>query len=205
MIRSRKEFSSLMTAARHKVLAHLKKNRVVSAREIARALKMSTPNVRHHLGILVSDGRVESIETRLREGKGRPEKLYSLSQAALGDNLPVLIDALLAESAPVLKMEAIALRILDPAEFADLSVPRRLAILVEKLTKMNYQARWEAGLDGPRVIFGRCPYFQVIEKHPELCEMDTSVLKNAFSRPVQRIDRGEKMTRGSCPYFFKIG
>ncbi len=50
-----------MITARQKVLAHLKKTRAASAREIARALNMSAPNVRHHLSVLCSDGRVEFI------------------------------------------------------------------------------------------------------------------------------------------------
>ena len=79
-----------MLTARQKVLAHLKKTRAASAREIARALKMSAPNVRHHLGILTSDGRLEVTSVHQRGGRGRPEKMYSLSQSALGDNLSVL-------------------------------------------------------------------------------------------------------------------
>jgi len=35
-------------------------------------------------------------------GRGRPEKVYSLSQAALGDNLSVLADALLTEAGSTL-------------------------------------------------------------------------------------------------------
>src|SRR3972149_6337307 len=84
-----------MITARQKVLAHLKKTRAASAREIARALKMSTPSVRHHLGILVSDGRLEITSVHQRGGRGRPEKMFSLSQSVLGDNLSVLADALL--------------------------------------------------------------------------------------------------------------
>ena len=33
-----------------------------------------------------------------RDGKGRPEKVYSLPRAALGDNLAALSDVLLAEA-----------------------------------------------------------------------------------------------------------
>ncbi len=61
--------------SRQKVLNHLKKTRSVSAREIARALKMSAPNVRHHLSILRADGRIEMTESRPQDGRGRPEKI----------------------------------------------------------------------------------------------------------------------------------
>lgn len=194
-----------MITARHKVLAHLKKTRASSAREIARALKMSAPNVRHHLSVLCSDGRVEQVAVNNREGRGRPEKLYSLSQAALGDNLSALANALLTEAGKKLNVDAVASRILDSSQFANLPVTRRLVLLVEKLNEMNYQARWEAGADGPRIIFGRCPYAKVIEGHPELCKMDALILEKALGRPVLQIAKGEAVGRGLCPFIFRVG
>ena len=62
--------------ARQKVLTYLTKNRVASAREISRSLKMSAATVRHHLRVMVADGRLEVESVRGREGRGRPEKVY---------------------------------------------------------------------------------------------------------------------------------
>lgn len=194
-----------MLTARQKVLAHLKKTRSASAREIARALKMSAPNVRHHLSVLKSDGRVEFVSVNNREGRGRPEKLYSLSQAALGDNLSALANALLTVAGPRLNVEAVASRMLDSAQFANLPIPKRLALLVEKLNEMHYQAHWEAGADGPRVIFGRCPYSQVIEQHPELCKMDAALLGISLGRPAIQLQKNETGARGLCPFIFQVG
>jgi predicted ArsR family transcriptional regulator len=169
---------------RQRILNHLKKAHRASAREIARALNLSAPNVRHHLGVLASDWRVEAGAVVKQGERGRPEKFYSLSQAALGDNLAGLVEALLSVegSTPALpknhrddvsgveglKVESLASHILDASQFTNLPIPKRLALLVEKLNERHYQARWEAGADGPRVIFGRCPYAAVIEGHPEL-------------------------------------
>jgi len=186
-----------MITARQKVLAHLKRNRAVSAREIARALKMSPPNIRHHLSVLCSDGRVEFTSVKPRGGRGRPEKLYSLSQAALGDNLSALIDALLTEAGSSVQMEAVAGRILDSSQFANLPITKRLALLVEKINEMHYQAHWEAGAQGPRVIFGRCPYAKVIEGHPELCKMDAAMLGGALGNTVEQVAKIEK-SHGVC-------
>jgi predicted ArsR family transcriptional regulator len=194
-----------MITARQKVLAHLKKTRAASAREIARALKMSAPNVRYHLTVLCSDGRVESTAVNNREGRGRPEKMFSLSQAALGDNLSALADALLTEAGKKLNMDAVANHILDSSQFVNLPVTKRLALLVEKLNEMHYQARWEAGAEGPRVIFGRCPYAKVIESHPLLCKMDAALLGKALGRPVMQTVKSETSGHGLCPFLFRVG
>jgi predicted ArsR family transcriptional regulator len=196
-----------MTIARQKVLAHLKKTRAASAREIARALNMSAPNVRHHLSVLCSDGRVDALRTAVnnREGRGRPEKMYSLSQAALGDNLSALANALLTEAGSGLNIEALASHILNSSQFANLPVAKRLVVLVEKMDEMHYQARWEAGAEGPRVIFGRCPYAKVIDGHPELCKMDVALLEKALGRPVSQSPKNETVGRGLCPFIFRVG
>ncbi len=191
-----------MTTARQKVLAHLKKSRSASAREIARALKMSAPNVRHHLSILCADGRIEFTEARPREGRGRPEKMYSLSQAALGDNLANLADAILSVEGYRFQVGDVANKILPPAPFANLPITKRLALLIEKLNAMHYQARWEAGAEGPRVILGRCPYAKIIEGHPELCQMDAEILKSATKNSVEQIAKMEK-PHGGCIFLIR--
>ena len=184
---------------RQRILNHLKKTRAASAREIARALDLSAPNVRHHLGVLTSDGRVEVASVTREGSRGRPEKLYSLSQAALGDNLAGLAEALLLVEGSRLQVESLADHILDAEQFNNLSIPKRLALLIDKLNEKHYQSRWEAGADGPRVIFGRCPYAAVIEGHPELCRMDASVLGNAIGREVSQLGRIEK-GQGVCVF-----
>lgn len=193
-----------MITSRQKVLNHLKRNRSVSAREVARALNMSAPTVRHHLGVLVADGLVEVMEIRPRRGRGRPEKLYSLSQTAMGDNLSVLVNALLGVTGSKMNLEAVAVRILEPGQFSNLPSAKRLSLLVEKLNGMHYQARWEAGAEGPRVIFGRCPYARVIDGHPELCKMDAVLLKLALGQSVVRVSRNEAVAHGACPFIFFV-
>lgn len=194
-----------MTTSRQRILTHLKKTRSASTREIARALKLSAPNVRHHLSMLCSDGRVEMTAVHNREGRGRPEKVYSLSEAALGDNLSALAQAILTVSGSTLSMEAVASLILDESQFAGLSMNRRLALIVEKLNEMHYQARWEAGPSGPRVLFGRCPYARVIEGHPEICTMDAALLQKTLARTVSALKKNETAVKGLCPFIFQIG
>lgn len=199
------DLQKIMSISRQKILTHLKKTKAASPREIARALKLSAPNVRHHLSVLCSDGRVEMTAVHNREGRGRPEKVYSLSEAALGDNVSALTQALLTEAGSKVSPEALARFILDERPFAGQSMSRRLALLVEKLNEMHYQAKWEAGAGGPRVLFGRCPYARVIDGHPEICTMDAALLKIALARDVSPMKKTENPTKGMCPFIFQIG
>lgn len=193
-----------MVTARQKVLVYLTKSRTASAREVARATKMSAATVRHHLRVLVSDGRLEMESVRGREGRGRPEKVYSIPRAALGDNLSALSEALLTEAGSSVRVEALAKRLAGESDFASQPIAKRLNLVVDKLNQMNYHARWEAGAEGPRIIFGHCPYAAIIKKHPELCEMDASMLSQFMFRPVASEIKSETQRSGVCPYVFLI-
>ena len=165
-----------MTTARHKVLAYLHKSRTATAREISRGLKLSAATVRHHLRVLVSDGRVENPATRGSEGRGRPEKVFSIPRAALGDNLSALSEALWTEAGKSVRIEALARRLAGESNFKSQPMTKRLNLIVERLNQMKYHARWEAGAGGPRIIFGHCPYAAILAKRPELCRMDAALL-----------------------------
>ena len=189
--------------ARQRVLNYLTKNRTASAREVSRALKMSVATVRHHLRVLVADRRLEVESVQGREGRGRPEKVYILPQAALGDNLSALSEALLTEAGAGLKMEALVKHLAGESDLGNQPVAKRLNLLIEKLNQMHYHAHWEAGAEGPRVLFGHCPYAAVVGGHPELCEMDTNLLSLLASRLVLRESKPETQ-RSGCPFVFLV-
>jgi predicted ArsR family transcriptional regulator len=68
---------------------------------------------------------------------------------------------------------------------------------------MNYHARWEAGPQGPRLIFGHCPYAEIIEKHPELCRMDEALIRQLMGdSALQMFKIG---TDGSVTCVFALG
>lgn len=192
-----------MVTARQKVLAYLNKNRTASAREISRALKMSAATVRHHLRVLTSDGRLEMSFVRGREGRGRPEKVFALPRSALGDNLSALGDAVLAEAGTTVRMEALAKRLAGQSRFADQPVAKRLNLTIHELNGMNYHARWEAGPQGPRLIFGHCPYAKIIEKHPELCRMDEALIQQLMGDAAMQMFKIGK--DGSAMCIFALG
>ena len=189
-----------MTTARQKILTYLDKSRIASAREISRALQMSAATVRHHLRVLVSDGRLEMVSVRGRAGRGRPEKIYSLPAAALGNNLSALSEALLTEAGPSVPVEALARHLVGESNFAGQPLAKRLNLTVEKLNQMNYHARWEAGSAGPRLIFGHCPYAAIIGKHPELCRMDEAMLSQWMGQPVTQVFKAGNEGSSICVF-----
>jgi predicted ArsR family transcriptional regulator len=186
-----------MITARQKILTYFAKTRRASAREISRALKMSAATVRHHLRVLVSDGRLEMTAVQRGEGRGRPEKVYSLPRAALGDNLSALGEAIWAEAGDSVSVAALAKRLAGEADFRGQVLGKRLNLVVEKLNQMNYHSRWEAGGGGPRIIFGHCPYAAILAKRPELCQMDRVLLKEMFGEEFEQIAKIEKF-QGLC-------
>ena len=189
-----------MKTARHRVLLYVNKARTASAREISRALKMSAANVRHHLRVLVSDGRLEVSNVRIGEKRGRPEKLYSLPRAVLGDNLAVLSNALLREAGSQIRVEGLVKHLIGESDFAGQPIAKRLNLIIEKLNQMNYHARWEAGSSGPRIIFGHCPYSAIIDKHPELCKMDATMLEELMGQSAEQLTKMGRDGSISCVF-----
>jgi len=165
---------------------------------------MSAATVRHHLRVLASDGRLEMESARGSEGRGRPEKVYSIPRAALGDNLSALAEALLTEAGLSVRVEALAKRLAGESDFKSQPIAKRLTLVVEKLNQMNYHAKWEAGAAGPRIVFDHCPYATIVKSHPELCRMDTEMLSNLLGRVVDSELKPETQRSGVCPFVFLV-
>ena len=87
----------------------------------------------------------------------------------------------------------------ENTEVAGQPLMRKLASAVERLNEMHYQARWEAGADGPRIVLGYCPYAEVIEKHPSLCRMDAALLTKILRGEVRQTAKLESGA-GNLPY-----
>jgi predicted ArsR family transcriptional regulator len=191
-----------VTTARQKVLSYVYKLRSASAQEISRGLKMSAATVRHHLRVLVSDGRLGETSVRGGDGRGRPEKIYSIPHSALGDNLSALSEALWAEAENPVRVESLAVSLAGAADYKGLPVTKRLNLVIEKLNQMKYHARWEAGAGGPRILFGHCPYAAILAKRPELCKMDAALLHELFGGEFEQIARIEKY-QGLCIFVTK--
>jgi predicted ArsR family transcriptional regulator len=198
--------------SRQRILDYLQTHPGATPGELARALRQTPANARHHLRGLERDGMVAST-VRPKWGRGRPEKGFTLSERAQGDNFAALSGALLGAylgSVPEPMRESALRGLADrlgpfpPAE-PGTSLPRRLAAVVEALSGLHYQARWEARASGPQVILGHCPFRAIIARHPELCRMDAHLLETGLGVSVQQLEKLQPNERGLPVCVFALG
>ena len=188
---------------RLRILDYLRKQQTASVRELSRALEMTGANIRHHLAILESNDLIEFVSQR-RVGRGRPENIYGLSRRVLGDGLDKLAGAMLNiwlrnATADVLEagLRSVALQLAGGnLPNPDILLTHRLTRLVDRLNELHYQARWEAGVDGPNVTFAHCPYAAIIASNPELCLMDAFLLEQWTGLPVEQMAMLQRSVKG---------
>ena len=197
-----------MITARHRVFNYLKKQRSASAAQIGRGLNMSAATVRHHLSILLGDGRITLIGEPRRPGRGRPAKIFGLSEKSLGDNFPLLSDVILGELleglSPVKQekvINAIAKKFARQFghDYLNIPIAKRLVFIVEKLNELLLSSTLGGRAQGPHIFFAHCPYAAIIDKHPELCKMDETLLGELVSAQARQLAKIGQQPVGS-PY-----
>jgi predicted ArsR family transcriptional regulator len=199
-----------MKPTRALILDYLGTHRVAIASEISRALKVTPADIRHHLNLLKQEGLIESNGLRQPAGRGRPARLYRLSQVKLGENLGLLASALLEEfehksqtdqeSQP---LRRIARRMAGETRVRA-SLTQRLFQATSRLNQLNYQARWEAHTEAPQVIFAHCPYAAILENHPELCSLDSLLLEELLDTSVIQLAKLAQDARGATFCKFRV-
>jgi predicted ArsR family transcriptional regulator len=174
-----------MKTTRQRILEYLHLRRTATIEDFSRVLHFTQANIRHHIKQLVEEGLVVEVGKRPADGRGRPFSLFSLSEHITSHNLDNLASAALetifsdsqdpeGDDLHIQKLAAI----LAKKELVTGGSPsKRLLHAVQRLNEMNYQARWEAHDEGPRVIFNHCPYASILNDHPELCRMDVHLLQ----------------------------
>jgi predicted ArsR family transcriptional regulator len=192
-----------MQHTRQHIIDYLQENRTTTSKELSHVLLLTAANVRHHLRVLEDTGMVEVVDHEPGRGRGRPSKIYSLTEKSLRHNLAGLVRAILkALSTTNLDLETTfattAEHLIGEYQAAN-SIHTRLNQAVEKLNQMNYQSSWEASPSGPRVILRNCPYALIISDHPELCQLDAALLKRLLNQPVEQTAKLQRGSDGS-PY-----
>ncbi len=178
-----------------RILAYLLKHRTASVADLSRALGQTRPNIQYHIANLLRAGKIAlaAVEESTRR-KGRPEKFYALAADQKPENLAVLASALLqllsqnrSPSVPDLPEELAQKMIPNPS--APLRLTLRIQNCVQHFNQHGHDARWEAHQSGPRLIFRACPYWRILQKHPELCQMDQHIIHRLTGTSAQQHSR----------------
>lgn len=174
-----------------------------------RGKDITAVTVRHHIACLQRDNLVATPELRHRASPGRPQHVYSLTDTAVAQfpsNYQQLAAGLLkqiqehlpADGVNVI-LEGVAQQIAADAQIPDVPFEERLHMAVDYLNSRGYQASWDTD-DGGYVLYtGNCPYHQIAQDSPALCEMDIRLIASLLGtipRRLTHIMAGD----GSCAY-----
>jgi predicted ArsR family transcriptional regulator len=179
-----------MKSTHELILDYLQSNMVASAAELSQALHLTRADIRYHLNLMQAQSILEKVGLHGPAQKGRPSQLFRLAPKSQQNNFADLADALLSaftNSNDELLDELVR-------HFAS-AVPNakqrttQLNRLVAYLNEHGYQSRWEAYINGPRILFRNCPYAAILTKHPELCKMDTAVISSYLKTSFQQTAR----------------
>jgi predicted ArsR family transcriptional regulator len=187
-----------MQPTRQKIVELLKERGQATVAELAGAVGLTEMAVRHHLNVLYGEKLVVTFSVRRSSQPGRPQQLYTLTEAAnqlfpedyyhLADYLFDEVKAMLGRDGLDTLLHRIATKI--AAEASSIrpgqSTEERLGQLAQLLSDKGFTARWEAEGDNYVVRLLTCPYRQVAHEHPEICWLDRHVIREMLNvDPVQ--------------------
>ena len=193
-------------------MEYLEINRIGTSIGLSRAFRMTSANLRHHLRVLVMEGKVELVGQQPPAGRGRPTLIYMIAQHSgehsLGELASIPFEQALGKRASkqrTRRLKQMAARLQGNAGKLGGTITQRLVATVERLNTLRYRAHWEAHTAGPRVIFGQCPYASIIDQHPQLCHMDAYLLEGMLDEAVIQTAKIDRKPNGISACVFAIG
>jgi predicted ArsR family transcriptional regulator len=180
-----------MITRREKILNYIIEQQSATVEELSKVFRVTPANIRHHLSILSTEGSVQIIGQKQAQKRGRPTQIYAATSESNQNNLNQLAEALFdillfdstSEDRNVL-FKKIAAQMVEKYKPDTFNPTRRVYISVRTLNRMHYQAHWEAHISNPRIMFSHCPYRDIVENHPELCQLDTFMLQELLGTAV---------------------
>ena len=195
-----------MQTTRRQILSYLEEHPRSSAAEICRFLDLTKSNIRYHLDILVEDGLVQVTGKRSSGGVGRPILLYNLSPPSLGNNIYSLLKSLLEwidrSDNPGQVLQELAVLISKGEGNLPINRIKRFNQGIDFLNERHYRANWEARPDGPQVSLRHCPYQDLAQENPLICQLDGALLTQLFGREMTLTRKREFGTDPFSPCLF---
>jgi len=188
-----------MQATRHQILKILKEKNQATIEELSEALDLTPVTVRHHLDILRGEGLIEVPVVKHRLVPGRPQYVYTLTEAANDcfpknyDGFASLMIAEIRERFDSTELDRILRGIASrmaasaPQSAEGETFEQRLSRVVSFLDDKGYIARWEKSDDGYYLHVGNCPYRDISLDHTEVCVMDMTLISKLLDAAPERV------------------
>jgi len=176
-------------STKEEILATLSQHDSMSILELSISLNLTKADIRYQIQKLLTSGSINIVppEAGMR---GRPAIRYKIANTHYSHNLLTLINALLSiipinddNISKIAKYYSSTI----PSDHPQ-SLITKFNNLIISLNKQNYNARWETQFSGPVIYFSNCPYRQVVQNHPIMCELDRRILEVFLEKKVKIIN-----------------
>lgn len=176
--------------SRQRILEYIKKSRQASVAELSKALALTPVTIRHHLEPLRSEGLVAEPISRHKPGPGRPEMMYKTTPQAdsfmprnYGELCRCLIQAVESPELTGLLTE------MGNSLGASAGAIGDTTVVASYLEERGYFPSLDPGEGMIILKLANCPYLEVAENAPTLCEFDRSLIESLFGREVEMVGR----------------
>lgn len=186
-----------MKSTREKVLQSLLHHPRSTINEIADAVGINGISVRHHLNALLADQLISTEE--VRHGVGRPRLVYFLTESGQ-EKFPTsymrLTTRLLSQlktSMPPAMVDSLFTSIAESAsegyieQAKNMNLEEKLDLITSLLSKEGFSVEWEKQGEQYMIVENSCPYYHVGQDHPEVCNVDQTMIASVLSIPVEKI------------------
>lgn len=187
-----------MKSTRERIINSLLTHPGSTINDLAEAVDINGISVRHHLTSLQAEGLVSAEEER--HGVGRPRLIYRLT--ALGmekfpTNYLKLTNRLLEQIKNILPEDKVNQLFIDIArnltesykdQIHELPMEEQLDVLKHILAKEGFIIDWEITGDNYLIRNVSCPYYHIGIAHPEVCEIDRTIISILLAKPIKLHD-----------------
>jgi DeoR family suf operon transcriptional repressor len=179
--------------SRQRILEYIKKKGQASVAELSKALMLTPVTIRHHLEALRSEDLVAEPISRHKPGPGRPEMMYEITSQAdsymprnYGELCRCLIHAVETTQTPELSG---LLAEMGSSLGASAGAIGDTALIASYLDERGYFPSLDQGEGMIILKLANCPYLEVAEDAPTLCEFDRSLIESLFGKAVDMVGR----------------
>jgi predicted ArsR family transcriptional regulator len=176
------------------ILKLLQQQGTLSIKAIENALGVTTTAVRQQIMALQAEDLVTA--TTVREKRGRPHAVYSLSEKGQAlfahgyeDLALLLLEEVLGQAKPestrqLLQRVSTRLGEQYAAQLHGAALAERLQELVTLLEKRGSLIKIEEAQDAFMLTEYGCPYYGLAREHREVCDMEIEAIEQAIGSPV---------------------